>query len=184
MVTDYKFYALNSLEQRLAKVMGKERCKNNQNRNVKEQIQSQRDPVEISIEGCAGELVACRHYNAYPDLETDISPTDYPDADLIVSNIKVDVKTTHWDFDKPNKHPETMWASRKNDRKAKSDVDVYVFVRGSMPKYQICGWQYKSEHQKYEKTNPRTGEAYYYCLEKHLRPMYESYDPNFFYKKS
>ena len=168
-------YKLNSFEQRLAKAMGTERNKNNTQRNVKEQIQSLRDPLEISIEGCAGEIVACKHFNVYPDMETDIDPKDYPDYDLkLYGGIKVDVKTADWNWTNPQ-YPEAMWSTRLNERKLTSDVDAFLFVKGQMPNYEICGWQYKKEHMQQKKMNERTGEEYFYCMESQLRPMNEQY---------
>ena len=166
-------FKLGSFEQRLAKALGEARNKVNAQRNVKEQIQSTRDPVEISIEGCAGEIVACKHFNVYPDLETE--PKDYPDYDLtLTGGIKVDVKTSEWDFHNP-KYKEAMWSTRMNEKKLTSNVDAFLFVKGKMPYYEICGWQYKREHLQQKKMNERTGEEYYYCMESQLRPMTETY---------
>jgi len=168
-------FKLGTFEQRLAKALGEARNKNNTQRNVKEQIQSTRDPVEISIEGCAGEIVACKHFNVYPDLDTDIDPKDYPDYDLVLTGgIKVDVKTSEWDFHNPQ-HKEAMWSTRLNERKLTSNVDAFLFVKGKMPYYEICGWQYKREHMQQKKMNERTGEEYFYCMESQLRPMTETY---------
>lgn len=166
---------LNALEQRLAKALGREHNKNNIQRNVKEQIQSARDPEEISIEGSAGELVACKYFDVYMDLKTDGNPADYPDYDLITrGGIKVDVKTSDWDWQNPQ-FKEAMWSTRMNARKQNADVDAYLFVKGKMPVYEVCGWQYKKEHLQQKKMNERTGQEYYYCMESQLRPMAEQY---------
>ena len=110
------------------------------------------------------------------NLQTLYSMTDRElnDIGLTRGGIKVDVKTSDWDWQNPQ-FKEAMWSTRMNARKQNADVDAYLFVKGKMPIYEVCGWQYKKEHLQQKKMNERTGQEYYYCMESQLRPMTEQY---------
>ena len=170
----YRKITLNKVEQDLAKLIAQGRQDNNKRRGVTNQKQSDRTDWDISLEGVAGELVACKYFNAYPDTDTELDPKDYPSADLITSTgIKVDVKTAKWDEN--STYFETMWSTRDNERKNNADIDCYLFVRGSFPNYEICGWQTKEDHLKLKRPN-KYGVDYYYCYESHLKRMDETYE--------
>ena len=112
----YKTITLNIVEQELAKLIAKHRQENNARKGFVNHKQSDRSDWDIGLEGSAGEIVACKYFDVYPDTTTELQSTQLPEADLITkSGIKVDVKTVKWD--KNSTYNQTMWSSRKNARK-------------------------------------------------------------------
>jgi hypothetical protein len=107
---------------------------------------------ETDLEGIAGELVACKFFNVYPDTETNLK--DLPKYDLLTSKgSRVDVKTTQY---KNGRLLATL-------NKKVCDVDIYVLVIGSFPVYDVVGWA-KSEELIADKNIMNLGRGDGYAL--------------------
>ena len=86
---------LNQAEQKLAMYLAKARYLNARNNGTKDLKVGGQSNEETDLEGIAGELVACKFFNVYPDTETNLK--DLPKYDLLTSKgSRVDVKTTQY----------------------------------------------------------------------------------------
>jgi len=124
---------LNEAEQKLALYLAKARYLNARNNGTKDLKVGGQSNEETDLEGIAGELVACKFFNVYPDTETNLK--DLPKYDLLTSKgSRVDVKTTKY---KNGRLLATL-------NKKVCEVDIYVLVIGNFPVYDVVGWA-KSE---------------------------------------
>jgi hypothetical protein len=111
---------LTPIEQMIARWVNDERTKYNTRREVV--CQKFSDRVGIELDGYGAELAVARHFNLYPDFCID-KPGKVDDLTTRKGEI-IDVKN-YSRIQIPERH---------------KPVDYFVFVRGSIPNYEILGW--------------------------------------------
>lgn len=119
---------LNIAEQKLAIYLAKCRFENARKRGKPNMKMGDQSNEQTDLEGVGAEIAYCKMMNVYPD--TEIALESLPPEDAVLPDGRlVDVKVT--------KYPSgRLLATLK---KKVGDVDLYVLVTGSFPKYRIVG---------------------------------------------
>ena len=117
---------LNINEQVFSKYLGNRRWEYNRTRHVTNKKIGPQSDEQIEIDGAGGEVSFCKHFNLYPDFDTE----HYPYFDAILHNgLRVDVKQTR----RVDGHLlVATW-------KLENPPDVYALVIGYLPEYNYIG---------------------------------------------
>jgi len=117
---------LNKLELKLAKYIGSHRYHNARDKGIEDRKMGDQSCEETDVEGAAAEIVFCKAYNLYPDLQFEVL---LPHDAILHCGATVDVKHTKYDSGR-------LLATTK---KIEHPCDIYVLVTGLKPAYEIRG---------------------------------------------
>lgn len=127
-------YTLSQDEVDIVTNIAKHRNDNSTKNRTSMKLGDQGD-LEANIAGVAGEFVMCKHLNVFFDVRTDFGLESLPSHDLVTRKGKtVDVKTT-----------ARMYNQFFIRAGKKQYADVFMFVVGEIPTFDLVGWITKDD---------------------------------------
>ena len=122
---------LNYIEQMLVQDVARQRCSGGR----ADKKMSNRDDVEISREGIAGELAFCRLFDVFPDQVFYLGPVGDDPGDAIIGGFRIDVKTSR------RQDSELLAAGHKTVGR----IPVHALMTGAFPRYVLRGFAWSED---------------------------------------